>query len=69
MPNFKIQDENPNVTSGGGGCLCSEVGVADTAGPFAVFYGEVMEGHLSPTPVLCLHCAESFVMESEQYDD
>jgi len=56
--NFKVVDFNPNESTGGAGCLCSEVATADTKGPFVVFYGDnEMDSAVSPVPVLCAGCA------------
>lgn len=63
---FKVVEVNPNQSTGGSGCLCSEVETHDTKGPYAVFYGQDMENPQSPTPVLCLACAKAVVREAEK---
>lgn len=58
---FQVVDINPNQTTGGGGCLCSETENPDCKGPFAVFPHQEMASNLSPHAVLCLPCAKAVV--------
>lgn len=63
---FEVVDINPNQTTGGGGCLCSEVENPDCKGPFAVFPHQEMASNLSPHAVLCLGCAEAVVKQADR---
>lgn len=65
---FTLSPTNPNELTGPGGCLCSEEGTHDTAGPYAVFYAEDMESVLSPTPVVCACCIRSMVDSLEDFE-
>lgn len=62
---FKIVGVNPNESTGGGGCLCSETRNPDCEGPFAVFEVPEMDSNVSPFPVLCLGCAKAVVNIAE----
>ena len=55
---FYKSDENPNETTGGGGCLCHPRGSSETCGPFLIFPATSTDDNLSPHAVLCAHCAE-----------
>ena len=61
---FQVVEINPNQTTGGGGCLCSEVENPDCEGPFAVFPHTEMSSNISPHPVICLGCAEAVVKQA-----
>lgn len=54
---FNLMDENPNLGNGSNGCLCSELGNADTKGPFIVFAATETDNIFAPFPVLCAPCA------------
>lgn len=53
---FFLTDTNPNDTTGGGGCLCSEAHDPDTKGPFVVIPSNDMESCISPHVVVCASC-------------
>lgn len=54
---FNVMETNPNLGNGSNGCLCSELGNADTKGPFIVFAATETDNIFAPFPVLCAHCA------------
>ena len=65
--NAVVVDINPNESTGGAGCLCSETQITDTKGPFVVFFGDnEMDSAVSPVPVLCAGCARSAVKLLDQ---
>ena len=65
--NAVVVDINPNESTGGAGCLCSETQITDTKGPFVVFFGDSeMDSAVSPVPVLCAGCARSAVKLLDQ---
>lgn len=58
---FFVTDENPNDTTGGGGCVCDPQRQQDCKPPYAVFPGNDMENIASPHVVLSFDCALAFV--------
>lgn len=52
----KLVKNNPNDTTGGGGCLCHPIKATDTVGPFVVFEATETDSNLSPYAVLCAEC-------------
>src|SRR5687768_3132539 len=65
---FEVVTTNPNDSTGGGGCLCSEVENPDTEGPFVVFPHQEMASNLSPHSVVCARCVIAAAEEIEQED-
>lgn len=59
---FTVSDTNPNEAAGGVGCLCHSVKNQDQAGPFAIFHATGTDVACSPHVVLCIGCAEGFVL-------
>jgi hypothetical protein len=62
---FIISKVNPNDTSGGGGCACSEVKHVDARGPYAVFPHQECSNNLSPHLVVCAPCLQAAVTDIE----
>lgn len=56
---FHVTDENPNDTTGGGGCICSPTKQPDCKPPYAVFFDNDMEDITSPHVVICAACANA----------
>ncbi len=54
---FHVTDENPNDTTGGGGCVCSATKQPDCKPPYVVLPGNDMENISSPHVVVCRACA------------
>lgn len=54
---FFVTDENPNDTTGGGGCVCDPAKQQDCKPPYAVFPANDMESIASPHVVICASCA------------
>lgn len=56
---FSVVENNPNVVTGGGGCLCTgPLAGRDCTGPFVVFPATETESNVSPHSVLCRPCLE-----------
>lgn len=53
---FALSDTNPNDTTGGGGCVCSETHDPDTRGPYIVCYAVEADSGVSPHVVVCAEC-------------
>lgn len=53
---FNLMETNPNVACGSNGCLCHELGGADTKGPFVVWASTETDNVYAPFPVLCAGC-------------
>jgi hypothetical protein len=53
---FFVSDTNPNVTCGGGGCVCDPGAVSDCSGPFVIFPGPETDNILSPHVVIGAPC-------------
>ena len=56
MENFVLSKTNPNDSTGGKGCLCSNRETKDCKPPFVVFQGPKLQDRLSPFPVACQNC-------------
>lgn len=56
---FHITSVNPNDTTGGSGCVCSESKDVDCTPPYAVFPATEMNTITSPHVVICARCLRS----------
>lgn len=56
---FQLSDTNPNDTTGGGGCVCSEIHDTDCKGPYIVCFGTDMDSSVSPHVVVCRECLKT----------
>lgn len=67
---FFVTDENPNDTTGGGGCVCDPQRQIDCKPPYAVFPANDMENIASPHVVMCEPCARSVAaaLQAERED-
>lgn len=55
---FVVSSQNPNDTTGGGGCICSPERQPDCKPPYCVFPGNDMENIASPHVVVGAACVE-----------
>ena len=66
MENFILSKTNPNDSTGGKGCLCSNRETADCKPPFVVFQGPKLQDRHSPFPVACQNCISQALKGMEQ---
>lgn len=62
---FFVTDENPNDTTGGGGCVCDPQRQIDCKPPYAVFPANDMENIASPHVVICQSCACAVALQMD----